>query len=211
MPHCPACGAANPDEARFCRECRTRLESYARARETWEPEEEIPQPRTTPVPGTGSAIKSIGISTASLILGLLGTGPLALIVGWLALRRHAPNPGQAKAGLALGIAGTVVLAAIVTARLAAGDPLRRPLTPERVPEFVAGISERAGKIEARADRLLEKLGPGAEGELAEVFSALRTIDDLVAELDSTPPEMLDTIRDYIFEELDRARSALGNR
>lgn len=211
MPHCPACGAANPDEARFCRECRTRLESYARARETWEPEEEIPQPRTTPVPGTGSAIKSIGISTASLILGLLGTGPLALVVGWLALRRHAPNPGQAKAGLVLGIAGTVILAAIVTARLAAGDPLRRPLTPERVPEFVAGISERAGKIEARADQLMEKLGPGAEGELADVFSALRTIDDLVAELDSTPPEMLDTIRDYIFEELDRARSALGNR
>ncbi len=210
MPFCPACGAANPAEAKYCKDCHTRLESFARARETWEPEQDIPQPRMTQVPDAGAGIKAIGISTASLILGLLGTGPVAAVVGWLALRRRAANRGQAIAGAVLGIAGTLVMVIVIILRLTAGDPLRRPLTPETVPAFVEGITARAEEVEARADELRDRLGPGGEGELADAYSALRTLDELVEELDSTPPEMLDTIRDYIFEELDRARSALGN-
>ncbi|MFO7650639.1 MAG: hypothetical protein R6X13_04775 [bacterium] len=211
MLYCPSCGAANDDSAKYCKECKAKLDSFARARETWEPDEEIPQPRATPAVSAGSGIRAIGISSASLILGLLGTGPVAMVVGWLALRRRAPNPGQAKAGLVLGIAGTIAFAVLIIVRLTAGDPLRRPLTPENVPAFVEGITARADEVEFKLDGIRDRLGPGGEGELAESYSALRSLGELLAELDSTPPELLDTIRDYIFEDLERARAGTGNR
>lgn len=211
MLYCSSCGAANDDSAKYCKECKAKLDSFARARETWEPEEDIPQPRATPAISAGSGIKAIGISSASLILGLLCTGPVAAVVGWLALRRRAPNPGQAKTGLALGIAGTIVFAVLIIVRLTAGDPLRRPLTPENVPAFVEGITARADEVEFKLDEIRDRLGPGGEGELAESYSALRSVGELLAELESTPPELLDTIRDYIFEDLERARSGIGNR
>jgi hypothetical protein len=208
MLYCSSCGAANPDEAKYCKECKARLDSFAKARETWEPDKDIPQPRMGPQVSVGSGFKAIGISTVSLILGLLGTGPVAAIVGWMALRRRAAGRGQAVAGLVLGLAATVVMTVLVIAKLTAGDPLRRPLTPENVPSFIDGVSERANAVQAKADELREKIGPGGESELADVYSALRSMDELIAELDSAPPERLDTLRDYILEELENARAAV---
>ncbi len=61
-----------------------------------------------------------GTAVASFILGLLGTfvfnvvfGPLAAILGGVALARGTRRRGRAALGIALGIADVVILAALI--------------------------------------------------------------------------------------------------
>ncbi|MGW7173841.1 DUF4190 domain-containing protein [Streptomyces xanthophaeus] len=62
------------------------------------------------------------MAVTAFVLGLVGLlvmnlflGPIALVLGALALRRHTTRPGRACLGMALGLADLVVLACLVTA------------------------------------------------------------------------------------------------
>ncbi|MFD8951744.1 DUF4190 domain-containing protein [Streptomyces xanthophaeus] len=62
------------------------------------------------------------MAVTAFVLGLVGLlvmnlflGPIALVLGALALRRHTTRPGRARLGMALGLADLVVLACLVTA------------------------------------------------------------------------------------------------
>lgn len=64
-----------------------------------------------------------GISIAALVTGLLGTGPLAVVLGAVGLRRTADGrrggTAMAWVGLAFGLVATVVWTAVVTASVMA--------------------------------------------------------------------------------------------
>ncbi|MEU9109118.1 DUF4190 domain-containing protein [Streptomyces xanthophaeus] len=62
------------------------------------------------------------MAVTAFVLGLVGLlvmnlflGPIAVVLGALALRRHTTRPGRARLGIALGLADLVVLACLVTA------------------------------------------------------------------------------------------------
>ncbi|MFI9271046.1 DUF4190 domain-containing protein [Kitasatospora sp. NPDC052896] len=75
-------------------------------------------PTRQPLPAR--AQEADGMAVASFVLGLIGLllfnlvlGPLALVLGSLALARGTGRRGRALLGLALGVADLVVLAATV--------------------------------------------------------------------------------------------------
>lgn len=77
---------------------------------------------TTHVRATGGAEPGLGVSTASLVLGLLGVfpaGPLtsipAILLGKRALGRGYAGRGMAKAGVILGWAVTTVFLVVIAA------------------------------------------------------------------------------------------------
>ncbi|MFJ3516998.1 DUF4190 domain-containing protein [Streptomyces sp. NPDC090131] len=59
---------------------------------------------------TGFVLGLVGLLVMNLILG-----PVAVVLGALALRRHTTRPGRARLGIALGLADVLVLVCLVTA------------------------------------------------------------------------------------------------
>ncbi|WP_327260515.1 DUF4190 domain-containing protein [Streptomyces sp. NBC_01232] len=59
---------------------------------------------------TGFVLGLVGLLVMNLILG-----PVAVVLGALALRRHTSRPGRARLGIALGLADVLVLVCLVTA------------------------------------------------------------------------------------------------
>ncbi|MFH7598735.1 DUF4190 domain-containing protein [Streptomyces racemochromogenes] len=62
------------------------------------------------------------MAVTAFVLGLVGLlvtnlilGPIAVVLGALALRRRTTRPGRARLGIALGVADLAVLACLVTA------------------------------------------------------------------------------------------------
>ncbi|RPF43726.1 hypothetical protein EDD96_0235 [Streptomyces sp. Ag109_G2-6] len=62
------------------------------------------------------------MAVTAFVLGLVGLlvtnlllGPVAVVLGVVALRRRTRRPGRARLGIALGVADLVVLACLVTA------------------------------------------------------------------------------------------------
>lgn len=105
---CFSCGRENPQEARFCTACGRELR-LAEGRIPFGPE------RPTPA-------RSKGLSTASLVLGILSlffnwlAGIPAIITGVIALAGKRPGQARAIAGIVLG-AALPIFASIVLALL----------------------------------------------------------------------------------------------
>lgn len=82
----------------------------------------VTRPGTHPGTSPRTRRDADGMAIASFVLGLAGLlvfnlvlGPLALVLGGLALSRGTERRGRAAAGLALGAADLLVLATLVTA------------------------------------------------------------------------------------------------
>ncbi|MFF8271484.1 DUF4190 domain-containing protein [Streptomyces sp. NPDC016562] len=76
-----------------------------------------PRPRTR-----GRYRDADAMAVTAFVLGLVGLlvmnlllGPIAIVLGSLALWRHTTRPGRARLGITLGVADLVVLAFLVTA------------------------------------------------------------------------------------------------
>ncbi|MGW7459692.1 DUF4190 domain-containing protein [Streptomyces sp. NPDC054797] len=76
-----------------------------------------PRPRTR-----GRYRDADAMAVTAFVLGLVGLlvmnlllGPIAVVLGSLALWRQTTRPGRARLGIALGVADLVVLAFLVTA------------------------------------------------------------------------------------------------
>ncbi|KOU38651.1 hypothetical protein ADK53_12165 [Streptomyces sp. WM6373] len=88
-------------------------------------------PRTEPRTGTGPRSRSRtrtrtrdadAMAVTAFVLGLVGLlvmnlllGPVAVVLGALALYRRTTRPGRARLAIALGITDVLVLACLVTA------------------------------------------------------------------------------------------------
>ncbi|MFG2667015.1 DUF4190 domain-containing protein [Streptomyces sp. NPDC048387] len=73
-------------------------------------------------PARARAREADAMAVTSFVLGLVGLlvtnlllGPVAVVLGVLALRRRTTRPGRARLGIALGVADLIVLACLVTA------------------------------------------------------------------------------------------------
>jgi hypothetical protein len=214
MIHCPACGEANPDSAKFCNGCRTRLEGAMRLDlgEGGKPAKEPPFPRPN------GRLEGPGMSTASLVMGIVGLGIPAIVTGVIALKKHKSGRGKALAGIVFGCIGTVVLAAVLAASLSRKDPLRLPLTAETTPAFVEAASARVDRLDERVAESVSKLGPGGGQEMAPVYAILGAIRQDLAEMDSLSAldsledeTLLDTLRGDVLDRLGQARDLLGER
>jgi hypothetical protein len=206
MIYCPACGAANNDNARYCRECRTRLETQRRPREERAPASIAP---AESLPGSGPGAS---LATISLVLGILGLGPLALLTGIIALRREPAHRGRARAGIILGIITCAAVAAFLVVRATGGDPLRRPITSEQVETFVAAAYNRLDKLESHAADVSDRIGPGAESELSPAYGAIEWVKNQLESLDEiSDEEELNTAKDEILDRIQEADNYLSGR
>ncbi|MEO0078508.1 MAG: zinc ribbon domain-containing protein [candidate division WOR-3 bacterium] len=206
MPFCPACGAENAAKAGFCRECKTRLETTERLvvhPNTDSPHRPPPPPPT--VPSTGPSLERL-----SVWLGLLGIP--GIVVGALLMRRQRRVGGRPLAAVVLGSAVMLAVLAGVAGLVSRPDPLNRALTPERVAEFAEAVTARVEELQAEAEQLRERLGPGAETELAPFQRHISQALTLLAEMDSVETEEeLDSLRNLVLDELSSARGELGAR
>ncbi|GIG37092.1 DUF4190 domain-containing protein [Cellulomonas pakistanensis] len=123
-----------------------------------------------------------GVAVASLVTGVLGLGPVALVLGLVGLRRTRPGaPGRrggrgfAVAGVALGAAGTLAWAALVA--LGVGTALAsRPLPADvaepvdaRAVQLVPGNCVEDLPADGRVDRV--RVVPCTDPHAAQVVSA----------------------------------------
>ena len=218
MAHCPACGEGNPDDAKFCKSCRTRLDGGPCRNPS---EGEPVGPASLPLPDVRR--EGVGASTVSLVLGIIGVGvPVvgiaAIIAGVYAMRRARPHSGRARVGILLGSLGTVIFAVVLAVSLSRKDPLTRPLTPETLPQFSAAVTERLDELDERAVNIMNGLGPGAEQEMAPVYALFGEIKEELLELDSLAqedsledPAVFDSLQGDILARLDQARDLLRVR
>jgi predicted nucleic acid-binding Zn ribbon protein len=207
MTHCPACGAANEPDARFCSECQTKLDSYSRVRE------EGSSPITI-APGEAKFETKPGLhlATLSLILALLGLGPLALILGITAWRREYEKRKQALAAIIIGAAVTLLLLLLVAGAFRRGDPLRRPLTLDRVPAWVEAASVRLDELDSLAADYRARNGEGSGDELAPVYSTIQFGRDEVEALGTVEDqEELAGRQHEILDRIEEAKRYLAGR
>lgn len=207
MTHCPACGTENDDGTRFCRECHAKLENYNRIREQ----------TTSPVtiaPGEAKfdAKPGLHLATLGLILGILGLGPLALILGIAAWRRETAKRKQALAAIILGSAVTLLLLLAVAGVFRRGDELRRPLTPDRIPTWVEAAYGRLDELDRLAADYRERNGEGSGDELAPVYSAVQVSRSQVEELDGIEDEEeLVRQQNEILDRIEEAKRYLAGK
>ncbi|WP_322871555.1 hypothetical protein [Streptomyces goshikiensis] len=87
---------------------------------------QAPTPASAPTPAPAPARARMrdadAMAVTAFVLGLVGLlvmnivlGPVAVVLGSLALWRRTSRPGRARLGIALGIADLVVLAVLVSA------------------------------------------------------------------------------------------------
>ncbi|MER5568431.1 hypothetical protein ABT083_19780 [Streptomyces goshikiensis] len=87
---------------------------------------QAPAPASAPTPAPAPARARMrdadAMAVTAFVLGLVGLlvmnivlGPVAVVLGSLALWRRTSRPGRARLGIALGIADLVVLAILVSA------------------------------------------------------------------------------------------------
>ncbi len=157
------------------------------------------------MPGTGPDLERL-----SVWLGLLGIP--GIVVGVLLIRQQHKARGRPLAALVLGSAVTLAALAAVIGLASRPDPLDRHLTPERLPNFAEAAVARVEELQEKAELLQERLGPGAESELAPFHRYVAEALALLAEMDSVETEEeLDSLRDLVRENLDSARAELGAR
>jgi len=206
MKYCPACGLPNPDSARYCSECHSSLLGTARIKAN---------PLETPIepegPAAARAEKPSRLSYVSALLGLLGLGPVAVVLGWLAIRRNLPGREFAYAGMALGAFGTVLVTVLIVTSLGRGDPLQRmTVTPDNLPQFTRAVETRCERLEEEADALRARLGPGGESEVASVYAIINSInEDLFDMVELDASDELASMRNEVLEKLGRARRELA--
>ncbi|MFD6936863.1 DUF4190 domain-containing protein [Streptomyces goshikiensis] len=81
-----------------------------------------PAPASAPTPALARMRDADAMAVTAFVLGLVGLlvmnivlGPVAVVLGSLALWRRTSRPGRARLGIALGVADLVVLATLVSA------------------------------------------------------------------------------------------------
>ncbi|MFE9841514.1 DUF4190 domain-containing protein [Streptomyces goshikiensis] len=79
-------------------------------------------PASTPAPARARMRDADAMAVTAFVLGLVGLlvmnivlGPVAVVLGSLALWRRTSRPGRARLGIALGVADLVILATLVSA------------------------------------------------------------------------------------------------
>ncbi|MFD6180743.1 DUF4190 domain-containing protein [Streptomyces goshikiensis] len=82
----------------------------------------VTAPAPAPAPAPARRRDADAMAVTAFVLGLVGLlvmnivlGPVAVVLGSLALRRRTSRPGRARLGIVLGVADLVVLAALVSA------------------------------------------------------------------------------------------------
>ncbi|MBN2538002.1 zinc-ribbon domain-containing protein [candidate division WOR-3 bacterium] len=210
MNFCPACGAPNDDNAKFCVECKTRLLGASRVAPVGAggPAIRPPAPGTTAIEAPGK-----GLAIASALTGLVGLGPLAIALGWLAIRRRSPGREFAIAGLALGSLGTIILIVLALSSLGRGDPLARmTVTPDNLGDFARAVTARCERIEEDADALRRRLGPGGEAEVTTCYAMINSIrEDLFEMVELDDPDDLAEMKEQVMDKLHRARASIAGR
>lgn len=167
-----------------------------------------PAPPPARPPGTGS---SVSLGTASLILGLLGLGPVALALGVVALRRRQPGRGRALAGVVLGAAGTLGLLLLLFLPRSA-PVLDDELIPGHTLSWVRLVAESCDQYETRADRLNEALGSLIEQEITPIYGIIAGIRlDLELVEHITDEEELAELQDDILDRLRQCREFLARQ
>ena len=211
MRYCPSCGTENPDNRQFCSECRSRLPGATRS--AADPRKETAILRTAPATKPTPDSAGFGdrkLSTASLVLGIIGLGIPAVITGIIALRQHRPGSRRALAGVILGAIGTVVLLVLVFGGKGE-QPLDRPLTPGHTAGWSRTVTAYCDRLEAQADRAGRTLGVLGAQEIKPVYTALDGIRFDLENIDSIDdPEELHELRDDIIARLDRAEQFLAH-
>ncbi len=204
MPYCPACGAENPTDARFCRDCQTRLERTERLTI----HANTSSPNRPPPPPPSAQSSGPDLERLCIWLGLLGIP--GIVVGALLIRQRRRARGRPLAAVLLGSTVMLTVLAAVAGLASKPSPLERPLTREQIPDFAKAVASQVEELEEKATMLQERLGPGAESELAAFHRHLADVLALVAEMESVETEEdLDSLRELVLEELDRARAELG--
>ncbi|MFF4452045.1 DUF4190 domain-containing protein [Streptomyces goshikiensis] len=82
----------------------------------------VTAPAPAPAPAPARRRDADAMAVTAFVLGLVGLlvmnivlGPVAVVLGSLALWRRTSRPGRARLGIVLGVADLVVLAALVSA------------------------------------------------------------------------------------------------
>lgn len=110
---CPECGAKVRDSEAKCFYCGAKVRREA--------SQQPPAPSPTPRAQTGlpTAVRTDGVAIWALVLGVLGTGIPALIVGIISVMRINASNGRLKGkamavwGLVLGAVGTVYTVVLI--------------------------------------------------------------------------------------------------
>lgn len=212
MRYCPSCGTENPDNREFCSECRTRLPGATRS--VADPRKEAAIQRTAPTTKFAPDSAGLGdrkLSTASLILGIIGLGIPAIITGAIALKQHRPGSRRALTGVVLGGIGTVVLLLVLLLGGKGEQALGRPLIPGHTAGWARTVAAHCDRLEKQADRTGRMLGVLGAQEIKPVYVALDGIRFDLDDLDSfEDQEELHELRDDIIDRLERAEKFLAH-
>jgi hypothetical protein len=206
--YCPACGAPNDENARFCVECNTRLLTSTRADPKSSGERLVV--RTAPAAPRARPGQTQRLAIVSAVTGLLGLGPIAIALGWLAIHRRLPGRQFAWAGVGLGSAATLAAIVLLVSSLGRGDPLARmAVTPDNLNRFSSLVTERCDRIEEQAAALRRRLGPDGASEVAACYALINSIrEDLFDMVVLEDPAELAEAKDEVMDKLDRARVAV---
>jgi hypothetical protein len=152
------------------------------------------------------------LATLSLLLGVFGLGPLALIAGLVAWRRDQLSRRRSLAGIVLGCIGTVAPMTLLAANLHRRDPLTEPLSRDRTAVFVDAAFSRIERVEAQVQVAEDRLGLGASEDMLPIHARLDRARAMLEELDAVESsESLGLLRSAILAELDSARLELSTR
>ncbi len=211
MRYCPSCGTENPDNRQYCSECHTRLPGTTKS--AADPHKETTVLRTAPttkLTPDSTGLSDRKLSTASLVLGIIGLGIPAIITGAIALTQHRPGSRRALTGVILGGIGTVVL--LVLAFGGKGEqPLDSPLIPGHTAGWARTVAAHCNRLEAQADRTGRILGVLGAQEIKPIYVALDGIRFDLDDLDSfEDQEELHELRDDIIARLERAEKFLAH-
>jgi hypothetical protein len=212
MRYCPSCGTENPDNRQFCSECRTRLPGATKSAAN--PRKETAVLRTAPTTKLTPDSTGFGdrkLSTASLVLGIIGLGIPAIITGAIALGQHRPGGRRALTGVILGGIGTIVLLLVLIFGGKGEQPLDRPLIPGHTASWARTVAAHCDRLEAQADRTSRVLGVLGAQEIKPVYVAFDGIRFDIEHLDSfEDQEELHELRDDIIARLQRAEKFLAH-
>lgn len=212
MNFCPSCGQQNPENARFCSECKTRLPHTARTAAA-DPLKEAKVLATAPE--QNRTITASRLSIISIVLGALGLGIPAIITGAMVLKRRLAGRRFAVAGIVLGSIGTIILVALLAGAFSGPDEnviLYEDLTPDRVPAFTSIVMARTDRIEERGRKVAASLGALGAGEMAPIKTICEGIREDLDELrDTEYEEDLKPLQDAILAKMEGAERLIQGK
>ncbi|MEO0081711.1 MAG: DUF4190 domain-containing protein [candidate division WOR-3 bacterium] len=166
-----------------------------------------------PLAGRRAGAAGKGLAIASLVLGVIGLGIPAIILGMLVLVRKKPGQSLALAGVLVGALGTIALVAVISSA-AATRRAQQALEKEEiemaeVSVYTAAVNRQLAQLEIEAQKLEASLGELGEEHVNPVFAH---IDEIRADLyelqQAEDDESVNEIRSRIRTRLAQVRATL---